>query len=126
MLNISHQGADHSRYQRYFLGLVSFSSAQAMARKRIITEDEPFINDELNDRIDWIVDDVLLHDETFKEWEHDIDKQERMHLSELGRICQNFSKTDFAAVVITAMENYPLMVLQIVAEYVQRLKEGEK
>jgi len=94
-----------------------------MARKR---EDEPFINEELNERIDWIVDDVLLHDETFKEWEHDISKQERMHLSELGRICQNFSKTDFAAVVITAMENYPLMVLQIVAEYVQRLKEGEK
>ena len=94
-----------------------------MARKR---EDEPFINEELNERIDWIVDDVLLHDETFKEWEHDITKQERMHLSELGRICQNFSKTDFAAVVITAMENYPLMVLQIVAEYVQRLKEGEK
>jgi len=94
-----------------------------MARKR---EDEPFINEELNERIDWIVDDVLLHDETFKEWEHDISKQERMHLSELGRICQNFSKTDFAAVVITAMENYPMMVLQIVAEYVQRLKEGEK
>ena len=94
-----------------------------MARKR---EDEPFITEELNERIDWIVDDVLLHDETFKEWEHDISKQERMHLSELGRICQNFSKTDFAAVVITAIENYPMMVLQIVAEYVQRLKEGEK
>ena len=93
-----------------------------MSKKR---EDEPFINEDLNARIDWIVDDVLLHDETFKEWEHDITKQERMHLSELGRICQNFSKTDFAAVVITAMENYPMMVLQVVAEYVQRLKEGE-
>ena len=94
-----------------------------MAKRR---DDEPFINEELNDRIDWIIDDVLLHDDTFKEWEHDIDKQERMHLSELGRMCQNFTKSDFAAVVITAMDNYPLMVLQIVAEYVQRLKEGEK
>ena len=93
---------------------------------KIRKEDKPFIDDELNSRIEWVVDDVLLHDETFKTWEHDIDKQERMHLSELGRICQNFSKSDFAAVVITAMENYPLMVMQIAAEYIQRLKEGER
>ena len=93
--------------------------------KRIIREEEPFINEEFNDRIEWVIDDVLLHDETFKTWEHDIDGQERRHLSELGRICQNFSKSDFAAVVITAMENYPLMVMQIAAEYIQRLKEGE-
>ena len=89
------------------------------------TRDEAFIDEELNDRIEWIVDDVLLHDDTFKAWEHDIDEQERRHLSELGRVCQNFTKSDFAAVVITAMENYPLMVMQIAAEYIQRLKEGE-
>lgn len=96
-----------------------------MARK-IINEDEPFINEELNDRIDWIIDDVLLRDDTWKEWEHDLDRQEQMHLSELGRICQNFSKTDFAAVCITAFENYPMMYMQIAAEGIQRLKEGEK
>ena len=94
--------------------------------RRIIAEDEPFINDEFNDRIEWVIDDVLLHDETFKGWEHDIEAQERRHLSELGRMCQNFTKSDFAAVCIVAMENYPMMVLQIVAEYVERLKEGEK
>ena len=92
-----------------------------MSRKE---EDKPFVNEELIDRIDWIVDDVILHDETFKEWEHDIDRQEKMHLSELGRMCQNFTKTDFAAIVITAMENYPFMVMQIAAEYIQNLKEG--
>ena len=90
------------------------------------TEDKPFIDEEFNDRINWIVDDVLLRDETFKPWEHDIDHQERMHLSELGRMCQNFTKTDFAAVVICAMENYPYMVMQIAAEYIQHLKEGER
>lgn len=88
--------------------------------------DEAYINDEFNDRIDWVVDDVLLHDETFKQWEHDIDKQERMHLSELGRMCQNFTKTDFAAICIVAFENYPLMYMQIAAEGIQRLKEGEQ
>lgn len=95
-----------------------------MARR--ITEEEPFVNERLNERIGWIVDDSILHDDTWKSWEHDIDEQERRHLSELGRVCQNFTKSDFAAVVITAMENYPFMVLQIVAEYVVRIKEGEK
>lgn len=95
-----------------------------MAKKKI--EDEAFIDEEFNNRIDWIVDDVLLRDETFKEWEHDIDKQERMHLSELGRMCQNFTKSDFAAVCIVAFENYPMMFMQIAAEGIQRLKEGEK
>lgn len=121
---ISLMGLTHSRSAQLFSESASFSSVRAMAKIR--EEDKPFIDDELNSRIEWVVDDVLLHDETFKTWEHDIDKQERMHLSELGRICQNFSKSDFAAVVITAMENYPLMVMQIAAEYIQRLKEGER
>ena len=95
-----------------------------MAKKKI--ENEAFIDEEFNDRIEWIVDDVLLRDESFKEWEHDIDKQERMHLSELGRMCQNFTKSDFAAVCIVAFENYPMMYMQIAAEGIQRLKEGEK
>ena len=84
------------------------------------------MNEELNSRIEWVIDDVLLHDDSFKEWDHDIDKQERMHLSELGRMCQNFTKTDFAAVVITAMENYPFMVLQIVAEYIVNMRKGNR
>lgn len=94
--------------------------------KKIITENEPYINEEFYDRVNWVVDDVILHDDTFKQWEHDLTKQEQMHLSELGRICQNFTKTDFAAVCITAFENYPLMYMQIAAEGIQRLKEGEK
>ena len=92
--------------------------------KRIITEDEPFINDELNERIEWVVDDVLLHDDTYKGWEHDIDAQEKRHLSELGRICQNFTKTDFAAICIVAFENYPMMYMQIAAEGIQNMKGG--
>lgn len=86
--------------------------------------DEPYINEELLSDIDWVVDDVLLHDETFKTWEHDLDKQEQMHLSELGRIFENFTKSDFACAVITAFRNYPFMVLQVVAEEITK-KEGE-
>ena len=88
-------------------------------------EDEPYIDEELTKSINWIVDDTLLRDETFKTWEHDIDEQERRHLSELGRIFQNFTKSDFACAVITAFRNYPYMVLQVIAEEITD-KEGEK
>lgn len=107
-------------------GRIRFDSLIVHEAMKNKYQDEPFINDELNDRIGWVVDDVILHDETWKTWEHDIDKQEQMHLSELGRMCQNFTKSDFAAVVITAMENYPFMVMQIVAEYLVNQKKGEK
>lgn len=88
--------------------------------------EEPFINEDLNNRINWIIDDSILHDDTFKTWEHDIDKQEQMHLSELGRILENFTKPDLACAVIVAFRNYPYMVMQVIAEEIQRIKEGEK
>lgn len=86
---------------------------------------EPFVNRELIDSINWVVDDTILHDETFKTWEHDLTKQEEMHLSELGRIFGNFTKSDFACAVITAFRNYPYMVLQVIAEEITN-KEGDK
>lgn len=88
------------------------------------TKSEPYINTDLIDSINWVVDDTILHDETYKIWEHDIDKQEQMHLSELGRILENFTKSDLACAVITAFRNYPYMVLQIIAEEITH-KEGE-
>lgn len=93
--------------------------------------DEAFINKEFVDRVDWVIDDTLLHDETFKTWEHTESEARKAHeremdLSELRRIVENFTKSDFAAVVITAMDNYPYMVLQIVAEHIQHLEEGER
>lgn len=91
--------------------------------KRI--NDEAFVDEEFNNKIDWIIDDVLLHDDSWKEWEHDIDAQERRHLSELGRICQNFTKSDFAAICIVAFQNYPMMYMQIAAEGIQQMK-GER
>lgn len=92
--------------------------------KRIITEDGPFINEELNNQVDRVVDNEILRDDSWKIWERDLDKQEQMHLSELGRICQNFSQTDFAVVCIYAVKNYPLMYMQIAAEEIIK-KEGE-
>lgn len=87
--------------------------------------DKPFIDEDLLESIDWVCDDSILHDETFKTWEHDLTKQEQMHLSELGRIFENFTKSDFACAVITAFRNYPYMVLQVIAEEITN-KEGDR
>lgn len=86
--------------------------------------DDPFIDDELVDAVDWVIDDTLLHDETFKTWEHDLTQERKRDLSELGRILGNFTKSDFACAVITAFRNYPYMVLQVIAEEITN-KEGE-
>lgn len=91
--------------------------------KRI--EEEPFIDQDFVDRVNWVIDDTILHDDTWKKWEHNREHEMAMDLSELRRIVENFTKPDFAAVVITAMENYPFMVLQIVAEYLVN-KEKER
>ena len=85
---------------------------------------EPFIDEELCDAVDWVVDDTLLHDETFKTWEHDLTKERKRDLSELGRILGNFTKSDFACAVIVAFRNYPYMVLQVIAEEITN-KEGK-
>ena len=82
-----------------------------------------FINYDLIDRVDWIVDeDVLLHDDTFKI--HDKDEQEARHLSELYRIADNMTKKELAVMAGVAAEKYPFMVMQVIAEYLIRHREN--
>jgi len=86
---------------------------------------DAYINEEFCDRVDRVVDGDLLRDDSWKFWERfDNDQLERMNLSELERRFGNFSKYDFAAAVLVATENYPFMVMQILAEYIER--KGKK
>ena len=62
-----------------------------------------FVNRELLDRIEWIVDDdILLHDDTFKI--HDKNEQEARHLSELYRVADNMDKKELAYIEIGSNE----------------------
>lgn len=89
--------------------------------KNDVDHGEPFINDGFCDRVDWILEDTILHDDTYKYYEkYDKTQEERAHLSELERLLRGFEKSDFAVAVMTALENYPYMVLQCVAEYITR------
>ena len=88
-------------------------------------DDEPFINQEVVDRTNWIVDDdVLLHDDTFKVDDRNL--EEVRHLSELYRVVNNMDKKELAICVGVAAEKYPFMVMQCVAESVMRIREGHK
>lgn len=89
--------------------------------KKEVDHGEPFINDGFCDRVDWILEDTILHDDTYKYYEkYDKTQEERAHLSELERLLRGFEKSDFAVAVMTALENYPYMVLQCVAEYITK------
>lgn len=82
---------------------------------------DPYINYELLKRVRKARE-KLVNDEDYKIWERDLDKQEERHLSELGRMCETFTETDFAAIVTVAVKNYPEIVLKAILD---ELMEGE-
>ena len=82
---------------------------------------DPYINYELLKRVRKARE-KLVNDEEYKIWERDLDKQEERHLSELGRMCETFTETDFAAIVTVAVKNYPEIVLKAILD---ELMEGE-
>ena len=84
-----------------------------------------YIDNELMDRVDFIREDTILHDDTWKTWEKRLGDQEARELSDWCRTLQGLSQSELAVATIVAMENYPFMVLQIVAEYIIN-KEGHK
>lgn len=92
--------------------------------KTILEEGEPFVNQDLVDRSEWIINDTILHDDTFKI--HDKEEEEANHLSELWRLTRGMDKRELAICTMRAMERYPFMVMQVVAEYLVRIKEGKE
>lgn len=77
---------------------------------------DAMINEELCERVDYVVEDSLLHDETFK-----YRKEEMRDLSEMYRIAMNMDKKQLAVFVCAALDKYTFMVFQNVAEFVINL-----
>lgn len=92
--------------------------------KTILEPGEPFVNQDMLDRSEWVMKDTILHDDTFKI--HDTEEEEANHLSELWRLTRGMDKRELAICTMRAMEKYPFMVMQVVAEYLVRIKEGKK
>lgn len=87
-------------------------------------DSDAFINNELVERVDAIVDESLL-DESYKIGS--VDEQEERHISELWRISGNMDKHELATVCARAVRQFPLMYLHVLGEYIiEVLKEGER
>lgn len=70
---------------------------------------EPYVNQELLARVQKA---RLELPEYNKPW----DVLEDRHLSQLAKQCEAFTETEFAAVIITALRNYPQLVMKIILD----------
>ena len=79
---------------------------------------KPYINEDLISKVLKARNSELLHDDSFKIWEHqdDFSDADKRWFSELGRSIENLSKDEFAVITCVAVENYPEMVFQIMME----------
>lgn len=74
-------------------------------------EGDGAINKPVLDRIDYVLEDTLLHDDTVK-WTDD----EMRDLSELYRMALNMDKKQIAVIIAAAIEKEPYLIYQMMAE----------
>lgn len=85
-------------------------------------DEEAGIDTDLIGFVDRATTDRILHDDGFKVWENpDIDEQEARHLTELAEVAEHMTRTDLAVVIGVALVKHPLLVFQVIAEFVINL-----
>jgi len=88
-----------------------------------MNDDGGFIENEVIDRVNWIVDDdVLLHDSTFDM--NRLEEAEERHLSELYRLVLNMDKKEMAITLSAILEKQPFLAYQVLAWY--GVRKGER
>ena len=90
-----------------------------------MSRNEPIINHVLLERVLQIKESELLHDDSFKVWEDDIDDVQKIKLTRLGKMAESMSKEEMAVLVLIAVQNYPEMVFQIMMEEYLINREGK-
>ena len=82
-----------------------------------MSKNEPYVNQELLDRVLKAKEYARLHDDSFKIWEKEaLEANEKRYLSNLGKCLQNTTQEELAVMVLVAVQNYPEMVFQIIME----------
>ena len=85
---------------------------------------EPYINEDLLEKVLKARKNELLHEDSWKIWEKELDVNEQRYLSDLCRKIENFSQNELAVAIIIAVKNFPEMVFQIMMEeYLSVIKE---
>ena len=77
---------------------------------------EPYINEDLLEQVLRAKENKLLHEDSWKIWEKELDINEQRYLSEMCREFKKFSQEELAVATIVAVENFPEMVFQIMME----------
>lgn len=80
-------------------------------------DEEAFVNKEIIDRIDYIEEDSLLHDDSWK-LGHDAEEQEVRHISELYRVADNMDKRELLTICSLAVRKHPFAYMQVLAEFI--------
>ena len=86
---------------------------------------EPYINQDLLEKVLKARKNELLQEDSWKIWEKDLNINEQRYLSDLCRKLENFSQEELAVATIVAVKNFPEMVFQIIMEeYLLAIKEN--
>ena len=84
---------------------------------------ETLINHVLLDRVLKIKHENFLHDETL--WQEKL--IEEIKLTRLGEMAESLSEKEMAVMILIAVQNYPELVFQILAEeYLLNKEKGDK
>ena len=76
-----------------------------------MNNDEPYINEDLIARLDFVEEENMLRQEGY-------DVMEERHLSELYRIADNYDKKELLAICMMTVRKYPFAYLQVLAEWI--------
>lgn len=79
-------------------------------------DEEAFVDEDLIERVDFIDQDMILHDDS---WKVDSNNEEEMrHISELYRVAMNMDKRELLTICSLTVRKYPLAFMQVLAEFV--------
>lgn len=79
-------------------------------------DEEAFVDEDLIARVDFIDQDGMLHDDS---WKVDSSNEEEMrHISELYRVAMNMDKRELLTICSLSVRKYPLAYMQVLAEFV--------
>lgn len=85
-------------------------------------DEEAGINEPMIDFVDRATQDKTLHEEDFREWDNpNITEEQARDFTQLGEMAKNFTKPDFAIIIGVCLTKYPLLVFQVIAEFVMDL-----
>ena len=81
-------------------------------------DDEAGIDESLVEWVDRATNDELLHEDDFKVWNHEMSEELARDITQLAEIAENMNEADLAVIIGVALTKHPLLVFQVIAEFV--------